>query len=87
MTNRETKNELETESRGSSPPGGAGPLLAAPPCGESTPELVIVPVSSCDFVLMFNFRLYNPSDCPRSVYRVLIVFLFGSVSVRSSSQF
>jgi hypothetical protein len=51
---------LETESEGSSPPGGAGPLLAAPPYGESTSELVSVPVSSCDFVSMFNFRLYNP---------------------------
>jgi hypothetical protein len=81
------KNELEMESGGSSPPGGEGPLLAAPPCGESTSELISVPVSSCDFVSMFNFRLYNPPDCPRSIYHVLIGFLFRSVSVRSCPYF
>jgi hypothetical protein len=70
------ENGQETESGGSSPPGGASPLQAAPPCGETTPEFVSVPVSSRDFFLMFNFRLYNPPDCPRSVYHVLIVFLF-----------
>jgi hypothetical protein len=37
-----------------------GPLLAAPPCGESTLELVSVLVSSYDFVSMFNFCPYNP---------------------------
>jgi hypothetical protein len=57
------------------------------PCGESTSELVSVPISSCDFISMFNFRLYNPLDCPRSVYRILVVFLFRSVSVRIFSQF
>jgi hypothetical protein len=67
---------LETESGGSSPPGGMGPLLVAPPCGESTLELISVPVSSCDFILMFNFHLYNPPDCPRSIYHVLVMFLF-----------
>jgi hypothetical protein len=81
------ENGLETDSGGSSPPGGMGPLLAVPPYGESTPDLVSVPVSSCDFVLMFNFRLYNPPDYPRSVYRVLVMFLFRSVCVRSCSQF
>jgi hypothetical protein len=70
------ENEWETEPRGSTPPGGVGPLLAAPPCGVSASKLIFVPVSSCDFVLMFNFRLYNPPDYPRSVYRVLVVFLF-----------
>jgi hypothetical protein len=75
------ENGLETESGGSSPPGGAGPLLAAPSYGESTLELISVPVSSCDFVSMFNFCLYNPPDCLRSVYRVLVVFSFRSVSI------
>jgi hypothetical protein len=70
------ENGLETEPRGSTPPGGVGPLLAVPPCGVSTPELVSVPVFSCAFVLMFNFCLYNPPDCLRSVYHVLVVFLF-----------
>jgi hypothetical protein len=46
------ENGQETESGGSSPPGGAGPLQAAPPCGETTLELVSVPISSCDFVSM-----------------------------------
>jgi hypothetical protein len=68
------ENGLEAESGGSSPPGGAGPLLATPPCGETTPELISILVSSCDFVSMFNFHLYNPPDCLRSVYRVLVVF-------------
>jgi hypothetical protein len=43
------KNRQEMESGGSSPPGGAGPFLAAPPCGESTSELISIPVSSYDF--------------------------------------
>jgi hypothetical protein len=77
------ENGQETESGGSSPPGGTGPAQAAPPCGETTPELVSVPVSSYDFLLMYNFRLYNPLEYPRSVYRVFIVFLFRVVSVRS----
>jgi hypothetical protein len=70
------ENRQETESGGSSPPGGAGPLQATPPYGETTPELVSIPVSSCDFVMMFNFHLYNPLDCPRFVYHVFIVFSF-----------
>jgi hypothetical protein len=70
------ENELETEPRGSTPPGGAGPLLAVPPSGVSASEFVSVPVSSCAFVLMFNFRLYNPPDCPRSLYHVFVMFLF-----------
>jgi hypothetical protein len=70
------ENELETEPGGSTPPGGTGPLLATPPCGVSALELVSVPASSCAFVSMINFCLYNPPDCPRSVYRVLVVFLF-----------
>jgi hypothetical protein len=53
-----------------------GPFLAAPPWCESTPELVSVPVSSCDFVSMYNFRLYNPPESPRSVYHFLVVFCF-----------
>jgi hypothetical protein len=43
---------------------------------ENTPELVSVPISSCGFVLMYNFRLYNPSESPRSVYRFLVKFSF-----------
>jgi hypothetical protein len=54
------ENGLETESGGSSPLGGVGPLLAMPPCGETTSELTFVLVFSCDFVSMFNFRLYTP---------------------------
>jgi hypothetical protein len=54
------KNGQEMESGGFSPPGGAGPLQAAPPCGKSTPKIVFIPVSSCDFASMFNFRLYTP---------------------------
>jgi hypothetical protein len=57
------------------------PLQAAPPCGETTLEVISVPVPSCDFLSMFNFHLYNPLDCPRFVYRVFIVFLFRAVSV------
>jgi hypothetical protein len=53
-----------------------GPPLATPPWCESTPELVSVPVSSCDFVLMYNFRLFNPPEYLRSVYRFLVVFCF-----------
>jgi hypothetical protein len=70
------ENGQETESGGSSPPGGVGPLQATPPCGETTPELVSVPVSSCDFVSMFNFCLYNPPDYPRFVYRVFVSSYF-----------
>jgi hypothetical protein len=70
------ENGQETESGGSSPPGGAGPPQAAPPCGETTPELISIPVSSCDFVSMYNFCLYNPPESPRSVYRFLVVFCF-----------
>jgi hypothetical protein len=58
------ENGQETESGGSSPPGGMCPPQAAPPCGETTPELVSIPVSSCDFVSMFNFHLYNPPGIP-----------------------
>jgi hypothetical protein len=47
-----------------------------PPSGVFASELISVPVSSCAFVSMFNFRLYNPSDCPRFVYHFLIVFCF-----------
>jgi hypothetical protein len=43
---------------------------------ENTPELVSVPVSSCDFVLIYNFRLFNPPESPRSVYRFLVAFCF-----------
>ena len=56
--------------------GGAGPPLAAPPRCESTPKLFSIPVSSCDFLLMYNFRLSNPPESPRSVYRFLVVFCF-----------
>jgi hypothetical protein len=52
------------EIGGSSPPGGAGPLLAAPPCGGTTLELVSVLVSSYDFVSMIHFHLYNPPGLP-----------------------
>jgi hypothetical protein len=76
------ENRQETESGGSSPPGGAGPPQATSAYGETTPELVSVLVSSCDFVSMFNFRLYNPPEYPRSVYHVFIVFSFRAVSVR-----
>jgi hypothetical protein len=81
------ENGQETDSGGSSPPGGAGPLQVTPPYGESTPELISVPVSSCDFASMFNFLLYKPPDCPRFVYRVFVVFSFRAISVRSCSQF
>jgi hypothetical protein len=80
------ENGLETESGGSSPPGGAGPLLAAPPCGESTLELISILISSCDFALLFNLCLYNPPEYPRFVYHVLVAFLFQPVSVKSCSQ-
>jgi hypothetical protein len=82
MKNHDDENGQEMESGGSSPPGGVGPLQAAPPYGEITPELIFVPVSSYDLILMFNFRLYNPPDCPKFVYRVFIVFSFRAVSVR-----
>jgi hypothetical protein len=75
------------EPGGTTPHHGAGPLLVAPPGGEVASELVYVPVSSYVFVLLLNFHLYNPPDCPRSVYHFLIVFLFRSVSIRSCSQF
>jgi hypothetical protein len=70
---------------GSTPPGGTGPLLATPPYGVFASKLVSVPVSSYAFVLLFNFRLYNPPDCLRFVYHILVVFLFRSISVRSYS--
>jgi hypothetical protein len=76
------ENGQETETRAPSHTGGAGPPLAVPPWCESTPELISVPFSSCDFASMFNFHLYNPPDCPRFVYRVFVVFLFRAVSVR-----
>jgi hypothetical protein len=70
------ENGQEKESVCSSHTGGAGPPLAAPPWCESTPELVSIPVSSCDFISMYNFHLYNPSEYSRSVYRFLVVFCF-----------
>jgi hypothetical protein len=70
------ENGQETESGGSSPPGGTGPPQAAPPCGETTRDFISIPVSSCDFVLMYNFRLYNPPESPRSVYHFVVVFCF-----------
>jgi hypothetical protein len=76
------ENELEMELRGPTPPGGAGPLLAAPPYGESASELFSVLVSSCDFVAMFNFRL-----TPRITRGLYIMFSFRAISVRSCSQF
>jgi hypothetical protein len=54
------ENELEMEPRGSTPPRGMGPLLAMPPYGVFTSELISVPVSSCAFVSLLNFFLYNP---------------------------
>ena len=56
--------------------GWRGPTLAAPPPCENASELFSVPVSSCGFVSMNNFRLFNPSESPRSVYRFLVVFCF-----------
>jgi hypothetical protein len=57
--------------------GGTGPPLAVPPRCESTPELISILVSSYDFILMYNFCLFNPpSESPRSVYRFLVVFCF-----------
>jgi hypothetical protein len=56
--------------------GGAGPPLAAPPRCETTPELVSILVFSCDFVLMYNFCLFNLPESPRFVYRFLVVFCF-----------
>jgi hypothetical protein len=43
---------------------------------ENTPELVSAPVSSCDFVSMYNFFIFNPPESPRSVYRSLVMFCF-----------
>jgi hypothetical protein len=60
----------------SSHTGGAGPPLAAPPWCESTPELISIPVSSSDFVSMYNFCLFNPPEYPRSIYHFLVVFCF-----------
>jgi hypothetical protein len=70
------ENGQEKEFVCSSHAGGAGPPLAAPPWCESTPELVFVPVSSCDFVSMHYFHLFNPPESPRSVYRFLVMFCF-----------
>jgi hypothetical protein len=70
------ENGQEKESVCFSHIGGAGPSLAMPPWCENTPELVSVPVSSCDFTSMYNFRLYNPPESPRSVYHFLVVFCF-----------
>jgi hypothetical protein len=53
-----------------------GPPLAAPPWCENTSKLVSIPISSCDFPSMYNFRLYNPPEYPRSVYYFLVVFCF-----------
>jgi hypothetical protein len=53
-----------------------GLLLAAPPGGEVASKLVSIPVSSCVFVLLLNFHLYNPLDFPRPVYHFLIMFCF-----------
>jgi hypothetical protein len=72
---------------GTTPPHGAGPLLATPPGGVVASEFVSDPVSSRAFLLLLNVRLYNPPESPRSVYCFLIVFMFRSVSVRSCSQF
>jgi hypothetical protein len=54
---------------GNTPPRGAGPLLAVPPRGVVALELVSDPVSSCAFLLLLNFRLYNP-PIPRGLYIV-----------------
>jgi hypothetical protein len=70
------ENGQEKVSECSSHTGGAGLPLAAPPWCENTSELVSVLVSSCDFASMYNFRLYNPSESLRSVYRFLLVFCF-----------
>jgi hypothetical protein len=72
-------HEMKTgrkRSPGAPHTGGAGPPLAVPAWRENTSELVSVPVSSCDFPLMYNFHLYNPPEYPRSVYRFLVVFCF-----------
>ena len=69
----------ERKEKGHRPPSqgaGAAQALAAPPLCENASELFSVPVSSCDFVSMYNFRLYNPPDYPRSVYHFLVVFCF-----------
>jgi hypothetical protein len=71
---------------GTIPPRGAGCLLVGPPRGVASSELVSDPVSSCAFLLLLNFRLYNPPDLPRSVYRFLVVFLFRSISIQMSSR-
>jgi hypothetical protein len=47
-----------------------------PPRCESTPKLVSIPVSSCDYVLMYNFFLFNPPESPRSVYHFIVMFCF-----------
>jgi hypothetical protein len=63
-----------------------GPLLAAPPRGVVASELVFAPVSSCAFLLLLNFGLYNLLDPPRFIYRFLVMFSFRSVSVQMSSR-
>jgi hypothetical protein len=60
MKNHEMKTSWKRSPEARTPPRGAGPLLAAPPCGLVTSELVSVLVSSCAFVSLLNFCLYNP---------------------------
>jgi hypothetical protein len=50
------------------------------------PEFVSDPVSSCAFLLLLNFRLYNPTESLRFVYHFLVMFSFLSVSARFQPQ-
>jgi hypothetical protein len=54
------KNRQEKESICFSHVGGMGPPLAMPPRCENTSELIFVLVSSYDFILMYNFHIFNP---------------------------
>jgi hypothetical protein len=63
--------------KGTTPPRGMGPLLAAPPRGVAASELLSDPVSSCIFLLSLNFRLYNPLDFPRSVYLIRLKLIYN----------
>jgi hypothetical protein len=76
------ENGQETESGGSSPPGARAhsrprrPVVRPP--RNSFPSR-FPPVTSFRCLI---FTYITPPDCPRSVYHVLVVFLFRSILVR-----
>ena len=71
---------------GTTPPHGACPTLAALRYGEGASEPVSDPVSTCTFILVSKFLLYNPTDSPRSASRVFVVFLFPTCFCQDSSD-